>query len=102
MVHGHALQRGHVAQVSTGAAARVEPVSVQQGAHRGSGIGQSTERRAIKSRGAGSRILQPHAHAHGGGFAGTIRSEEAGDLAVWDLKGEVIYCFKGTEILGQV
>ena len=41
-------------------------------------------------------------HAHRGGFAGAIGPQEPGDLAIGNLKGEVVYCCKGTVFLGKL
>ena len=84
---GDAVRRGHGQQVVVGRAAGVDGLGVEQRADVAQRRGVPGERRAVDGHRARRRPVQPHDHAHGGGFAGPVRAQEAGDPAGFD--GEV-------------
>ena len=81
---GNAVRGGHGQEVVVGRTAGVDGLGVQQGADVAQRRGVPGERDAVDGDRARRRPVQPHDHAHGGGFAGSVRAQEAGDPAGFD------------------
>ncbi len=63
---------------------------VQQDAHLEAGVGEVGEPFSVDGRGAGCRDGQTDHHAHRGGLAGAVRTEETGHAAGLGGEGDVV------------
>ena len=87
---GNAVGGRHGEQVVAGAAPRVDRSGVEQAtdlAHRVAVFGIPL---AVDQGSSGGRPVEPEDETHGGGLAGAVRPEEAGDPARRDLDGEAV------------
>ena len=73
-----------------GTAVAVHRFGIEQGAYLTQGILQLVVVLAVNARPAGRRHVQAEDHAHGGGFARAIGTQEPGDHTGFYLKGEFI------------
>ncbi len=85
-----ALSLGQEQQVIAGAAARVHRLGLQQRADGAQRVGQVAVVAAVNRRRAPLRPVQAEDQPHGGGLAGAVGPEEAGDLTRGDGERQVI------------
>lgn len=70
-------------------------------AHGVQGIAQLRIRYPVDQRLPGGWRVESEDHAHGGGFAGPVGSEESGDLSRCDLNAQFIDSTGGAVVFGQ-
>ena len=73
-----------------GAAVAVHRLGIEQGTYLTQGLFELVVVLAVDARPAGRRHVQAQDHAHGGGFARAIGTQEPGDHTGFYLKGEII------------
>ena len=93
---------GQPAQVVAGAASRVDGLGLEQCADVAEREAQVPVAVAVDGDPTGGRRVEADHHAHGGGLAGAVGSEEAGDLPGPDLEAEVIDGDGCAVVLGDV
>ncbi|MCF0087411.1 hypothetical protein B0E37_02474 [Streptomyces sp. MH192] len=88
-------------EVVAGAAPAVHGLGVQQGADVPGGAGEPAVGVAADGDVARGGVVQTEDHAHGGGLAGAVRTEEAGHHARPYLEGKVVHGRLVAVALGQ-
>ena len=73
-----------------GAAVAVHRLGIEQGTYLTQGLFELVVVLAVDARLAGRWSVQTQNHAHGGGFARAIGTQEPGDHTGFYLKGEII------------
>ena len=98
---GDAVGDGELGQVRPGGARAVQALGVQEGADLAQGGGQVLVGAAVDLDAALGGLVQAHDQAHGGGLAGAVGAEEAGDGARLDGEGDAVDGGLGAVALGE-
>jgi hypothetical protein len=94
------VQPGEVHQLAPDLHLRVEPALLRHVADPAAQLG--ADRGAVPRHGAGVGLGDAEDHPHGGGLAGAVRADEAGERARWDGEAHAVHRPTGAEGLGHV
>ena len=98
---GDVVGLGQRPQMVVGAAAGVHGLGLEEPAHLAQRPGQVVVAAAVDGDTAAVGAVEPHDHAHGGGLARAVGTEETRDLAGPDVEGQAVDGQRGAVALGQ-